>query len=119
MNCFRKLVMGLSAMLIFGVADAFPKPVVLPGFVTSPYFDEQVAAFNYEPNVKVEINAPAADDFDSTKPTALVLYGLPNGNTTEWTIGRQLAPGDDWHLPFSISVRRLVSCVNSRRNITG
>lgn len=97
MNCFRKLVMGLSAMLIFGVADAFPKPVVLPGFVTSPYFDEQVAAFNYEPNVKVEINAPAVDDFDATKPTALVLYGLPNGNTTEWTIGRQLAPGDDWH----------------------
>ena len=74
MNCFRKLVMGLSAMLIFGVADAFPKPVVLPGFVTSPYFGEQVAAFNYEPNGKGGINAPAADGFDSTEPTALELY---------------------------------------------
>lgn len=29
MNCLRKLVTGLSAMLIFGVADAFSKPAVL------------------------------------------------------------------------------------------
>jgi hypothetical protein len=27
----------------------------------------------------------------------LILYALPNGNTTEQTIGRQLKPGDDWH----------------------
>ena len=69
----------------------------IPGFVTSPYFDEQVMAYTYNPDVKVEINAPSAATFDPEKPTALVLYGLPNGNSTDWTIGKQPAPGDDWH----------------------
>jgi hypothetical protein len=29
--------------------------------------------------------------------TILVLYALPNGNTTDQTMGKQLEPGDDWH----------------------
>ena len=31
------------------------------------------------------------------KPVLLVFYALPNGNTIEQTIGKQLQPGDDWH----------------------
>jgi poly(3-hydroxybutyrate) depolymerase len=27
----------------------------------------------------------------------LIFYALPNGNTIEQTIGKQLLPGDDWH----------------------
>src|SRR5204863_8425521 len=27
----------------------------------------------------------------------LILYALPNGNTTEQTIGKAIKPGDDWH----------------------
>ena len=69
----------------------------IPGFATSPYFDEQVMAYTYNPDIKVEINAPSAANFDPTLPTALVLYGLPNGNSTDWTIGKQEAAGDDWH----------------------
>lgn len=69
----------------------------IPGFATSPYFDEQVMAYTYNPDVKVEINAPSAANFDPALPTALVLYGLPNGNSTDWTIGKQEAAGDDWH----------------------
>lgn len=70
---------------------------VIPGFVKSPYFDEQVAAYTYDPNIKVEINAPAVSEFDPKKPTAIVMYGLPNGNSTDWTIGKLPAAGDDWH----------------------
>lgn len=69
----------------------------IPGFTTSPYFDEQVMAYTYNPDIKVEINAPSAANFDPALPTALVLYGLPNGNSTDWTIGKQEAAGDDWH----------------------
>lgn len=35
--------------------------------------------------------------FDSTKKILLILYALPNGNSIEWTIGKKLKPGDDWH----------------------
>lgn len=70
---------------------------VIPGFVKSPYFDEQVMAYTYNPNIKVEINAPAVSEFDPQKPTAIVMYGLPNGNSTDWTIGKLPATGDDWH----------------------
>lgn len=33
----------------------------------------------------------------SDKPTTLILYALPNGNTLEQTFGKRLAPSDDWH----------------------
>lgn len=69
----------------------------LDSFVESPYFGEQVLAFDFMPDVKVEINAPSVSDFDASKPTAIVLYGLPNGNSTDWTIGKQPSDGDDWH----------------------
>lgn len=69
----------------------------LSNFVTSPYYNEQVLSYTYNPDVKVQVNAPPASEFDPTKPTAIVMYGLPNGNTTDWTIGKQAATGDDWH----------------------
>jgi len=33
----------------------------------------------------------------NNKPLLLVFFALPNGNTTEWTIGKKMQPGDDWH----------------------
>jgi hypothetical protein len=32
-----------------------------------------------------------------SKPTKIIIYALPNGNTTAQTIGKKLAKGDDWH----------------------
>ena len=37
--------------------------------------------------VRVMINAPAAERFDTSKPTRLILYTLPNGNTIERSYG--------------------------------
>lgn len=34
---------------------------------------------------------------DSKKPTRLIIYALPNGNSTEWTFGKKLNDGEDWH----------------------
>ena len=31
------------------------------------------------------------------KPVRLVFYALPNGNSTEWTFGKRMEQGDDWH----------------------
>ena len=41
--------------------------------------------------------APPAAEFKPDKPTLLVIYATPNGNTAEQTLGCQLAEGLDWH----------------------
>lgn len=56
---------------------------------------ETTEALALEPGVRVTIHAAAAVDLG--KAVRLVLYALPNGNTIEQTVGRQLKPGDDWH----------------------
>ena len=105
----RVLSLSLSFLLIFSLLPALcgaqplpagtPAPcgTVLPGFSESPYFREQVMSFVYNPDIKVHINAPSAERFDAAKPVKLVLYALPNGNSTDWTIGKLPAQGDDWH----------------------
>ncbi|MBW7887863.1 MAG: hypothetical protein H3C35_05825 [Bacteroidetes bacterium] len=49
----------------------------------------------YEPDVRVLLNFP--QKLDTTKPTLLILYALPNGNSIEMTFGKILTPNDDWH----------------------
>lgn len=56
---------------------------------------EKNIELHLETGVRVVINSPA--QLDPAKPTRLVLFALPAGNTIEQTIGRRLAPGDDWH----------------------
>ena len=46
-------------------------------------------------DVRVELNVPGW--IDPTKPTRLVIYGAPAGNTIEQTWGRRTREGDDWH----------------------
>lgn len=70
---------------------------ILEKFVTTENFGERILNLRFYPEVTVQINAPSKEMFDSTKKTLLVLYALPNGNSIEWTIGKKLKPGDDWH----------------------
>ena len=67
------------------------------GFHDSPQFGERIASFALEPEVKVHLNAPASSALAPGKKVLLIFYTLPNGNTTEQTIGRKKKPGDDWH----------------------
>ncbi|QDU35177.1 hypothetical protein KS4_32570 [Poriferisphaera corsica] len=82
----------------------------LSGFKESRYFDERIREYVFDPNVKVHINAPSAKSFGGGKPVRVVIYALPNGNTTAQTIGRQRAEGVDWHFfiqHIGAQVRRL------------
>lgn len=72
-------------------------PTGFTGFRDSPQFNERTASFTFSPEVKVHINAPPSSEFTQGKKILLVFFTLPNGNTTEQTIGRKLQPGDDWH----------------------
>lgn len=67
----------------------------LADFKPSPRFEEQTLSFAIEPGVKIQINAPSLTP--TNREVLLVFYALPNGNTTEQTIGKLLKPGEDWH----------------------
>ena len=55
---------------------------------------EAIDVLEIDPGIHMVIDPPAVD---SAKPVPLVFYALPNGNTTEQTIGKAMRPGDDWH----------------------
>ena len=97
--CIVIAFLNLSSALFFHHLDAQERKVfsVLPGFSVSPYSNEQIKTFIYNPEVRIHINAPSIDAFDPSKPTALSFFALPNGNTIEMTVGKQLKSGDDWH----------------------
>ena len=44
-------------------------------------------------DVRITIDVPTT----KYKKTILILFALPNGNTTEHTMGKQMQAGDDWH----------------------
>jgi hypothetical protein len=74
--------------------------VILPGFQKSIFYDEQIKIFespSWAPEVKFHINAPSPQTFDKSKKVMLIFFALPNGNSTDQTIGKVLLTGDDWH----------------------
>ena len=66
-------------------------------WVDSKDFAERDCSFLYESGVRVRINAPAEGLMTPRKPVRLVFYAVPNGNSTEWTFGKRMEEGDDWH----------------------
>ena len=56
---------------------------------------QQIDSFRMRPGVKITLDRPKR--LHLTGPVELIIYALPNGNSTEWTMGKKIAPGDDWH----------------------
>lgn len=93
---FSVVSFWLMMILLFPVNN-MADSTSLPGFSTSPWFDEQITTFNYPSGIRIHINAPSVESFDPSRPVMLILYALPNGNTIEQTAGKIMKPGDDWH----------------------
>jgi hypothetical protein len=66
----------------------------LSGFAPSGGFGERSRVLELYPGVTATIVAPAK--FDARKPVDLILYALPNGNSTAETMGRSLTDGVGW-----------------------
>jgi hypothetical protein len=81
-------------LFILGIASP-AGAASIDGFEPSPYFDEQTKTLRPDEGVRVLINAPG--NFDPAKPTQIVVFALPNGNTIEQTMGCAITPGMDWH----------------------
>ncbi|MEY4916493.1 MAG: hypothetical protein RL616_406 [Verrucomicrobiota bacterium] len=73
-------------------APTFPKL-----FSTSTNFGEMVREIQLPDEVRILINAPAQESFAANKPVLLVFYALPNGNSIEQTIGKNISTNEDWH----------------------
>jgi hypothetical protein len=58
-------------------------------------FSQQLQSFMMRDSVMVTIDRPSA--FKKNKPSIVIFYALPNGNSTAWTMGKKMQPGDDWH----------------------
>jgi hypothetical protein len=65
------------------------------GFAPGGYPGEMVRELKLPRGVRIVINTPARDRFIAGRPTLLIFYALPNGNTIEQTIGKRLQSGDD------------------------
>ncbi len=72
-----------------------PNTPPLPGFRASAWFGEWVREEWVAEGVRALANAPAR--FDPKKPTRLVIYATPNGNSIEQTLGCARAESLDWH----------------------
>ena len=69
---------------------------ILNDFTGTGNFNEQELWIkNGHDSVTININAPL--HFNKKGETFLVLFALPNGNSLEWTKGKKLNAGDDWH----------------------
>jgi len=80
-----------------GVILSVRYPTNTGAFEPSPWFHERIAWLDFDRGVRVQVNAPAVDSSGPREKPLLVFYALPNGNTIEQTVGKQMGPGDDWH----------------------
>lgn len=60
---------------------------------TSEWFPERVTTFAESPDIRVHVNEPTDAD---GRPTRLLVFALPNGNTLEETLGCALAEDRHW-----------------------
>lgn len=60
--------------------------------------EARITILNPVNKILIELDLPASiDALDSKKKTLIIFYALPNGNSIEWTKGKLMQPGDDWH----------------------
>jgi hypothetical protein len=86
------------AAIALSLACACTRPageLPLADFTPSPAFAERTRVV--EPAAGVIATIVAPERLDASRRIDLILYALPNGNTTAQTMGRTMTPGLDWH----------------------
>ena len=92
----NRRVQFLLPVALLSAGCARPQPVIdLSGFTAPGGSGERIRVLDLYPGVTATLVAPA--NIDPGRRIDLILYALPNGNTTAQTIGRRLTEGLDWH----------------------
>ena len=96
-NVVRLLLLFFTIVLLFVWSSRADSQQRLPGFVASRWFGEQTLEETTPEGIRLLLNAPDAAKFDAKRPTLLIVYATPNGNTIEQTMGSAMDKGTDWH----------------------
>jgi len=64
-------------------------------FISSVDIAQTIQQFSIYDDVKITIDVPK--NYSATRKSIIILYALPNGNTTEQTMGKKIKEGEDWH----------------------
>jgi len=90
--------LGLLALTAFASAQNAPP---LPEFFEGGRLSERIAEFRFDegtgPGARGIVLAPRATAEPDSRPVHLIVFACPNGNSAEWTLGRAMAEGLDWH----------------------
>lgn len=105
-------ILVFAASLCLCGSSPLQSAELLPGFHRSPYFGEQVCERWVEGDCRAMVIVPA--DFDPARPTRLIVFATPNGNTIEQTLGCEKAPGLDWHF----DIQHVAAQVRRFREVT-
>ena len=70
-------------------------PALLAGVFSFAQPHSTTDSFRLHPEVKITVDKPFK--FKTGRETVVIFYALPNGNSTAWTMGKKMEPGDDWH----------------------
>ncbi|HUQ71920.1 MAG TPA: hypothetical protein VM165_20485 [Planctomycetaceae bacterium] len=114
MRC-RPIVPAFVVLILSAACGLAAEP--LPEFRRSAWFGEQVREAWLENTVRVLMTA--AGDFDPQRPTQLIIYATPNGNSLEQTLGSARTETADWHYDIqhvAAQVRRWRT-VNTAQNV--
>ena len=81
--------------------------LILPKLATT---QSRIDSFRMYDDVRVTLDAPVKIHKGKT---VLIIYTLPNGNTTEQTMGKKMEPGHDWHFDIQ-HIRAQTSFIRSK-----
>ena len=76
---------------------------------------DTLVLFRFRKDVLITIDKPV---MLTGRSTQLIVFALPNGNTTAQTMGKQMEPGDDWHYDIQhIKAQTAFIRENTRDNV--
>jgi len=113
-------VWGLAtalALVFILCSTGIKAETMMPGYERSQWFGEQVREIRMDTGVRMIVDAPEVMHAD--RPTLVVFYATPNGNTIEQTLGCAITPDLDWHFDIqhiAAQTRRLRQ-IDTRDNI--
>src|SRR5690242_21458574 len=84
-----------TAICLLFVTTGRAETPPIPEFHRSAWFGEQTREAWLHGSVRVVMIAPG--DFDPKRPTQLIVYATPNGNSIEQTLGSARTDTTDWH----------------------
>lgn len=80
-------------------------------FANSMYCQTKIDSFRIFNDVKITLDQPQY----GPKKTILVLFALPNGNTTEQTMGKKITANEDWHFDIQ-HIRAQTAFIRDKMN---